>query len=308
MVIVAVAASGELSQFEPKLIAVMETIEYAPPWRAALRGHTDWVNAVAFSPDGTRVASGSDDYTVRIWEVATGKELLAIDQPGFVTGVAFAPSGAQVAAANTDGSVEIWDAASGAEVLRIEAHDGYVLSVAFSPDGAHLASSGDDYLVRVWDAATGEAQVTLEGHEAAVNGVAYSPDGTRMASASDDATVRIWDASTGGQLLSIEHPDWVNAVAFSPDQAVYAATELGGWYWAVKAQIHAGARGKAGGRTYPGMSAGVSMSRREAGGTSRRWGERRPRMARAPWSPVSPSMSPQAARGRMQGGPGAPSG
>ncbi len=219
VVVVAIAASGELAQFEPTLLAVMETIEYAPAWRAALRGHTDWVNAVAFSPDGTRMASGSDDSTVRIWEVGTGKELLTIEQPGFVTGVAFAPSGAQVAAANTDGSVELWDATSGAEVLRIEAHDGYVRSVTFSPDGAHLASGGDDYLVRVWDAVTGEAQVTLEGHEAAVNSVAYNPDGTRVASASDDSTVRIWDASTGGQLLSIEHPDWVNAVAFSPDGA-----------------------------------------------------------------------------------------
>ena len=119
----------------------------ANPVGQPLTGHTGPVSSVAFSPDGTRIASGSGDNTVRLWDAATGQP---VGQP--LTG-----------------------------------HTGAVSSVAFSPDGTRLASGSADDTVRLWDAATGNRSAhPLTGHTDAVTSVAFSPDGTRIASGSDD--------------------------------------------------------------------------------------------------------------------------
>ena len=123
-----------------------------------LTGHTGAVYSVAFSPDGTRIASGSGDDTVRVWDAATG-------QP-------------------------VGDPLTG--------HTGAVISVAFSPDGTRIASGSADNTVRLWDAATGQpVGDPLTGHTDTVSSVAFSPDGTRIVSGSADKTVRLWDAATG---------------------------------------------------------------------------------------------------------------
>ncbi len=184
-----------------------------------LTGHTGGVRRVAFSPDGSRIASASLDCTVKIWDAATGHEILTLKRhTNHVTGVAFSPDGRRIASASDDGTVKVWDAATGKENLTFEGHTNFVLGVAFSPDGRRIASASRDITVKIWDAATGQETLTLKGHAGPVASVAFSPDGHRIASASYDKTVKIWDVATGQETLTLRaHTDTVLEVAFSPD-------------------------------------------------------------------------------------------
>ena len=133
------------------------------------KGHSDEVLSVAFSHDGTRVASGSKDKTVRIWNVTTGK---------------------------TKRSLRFWKAATSKAIRVLNGHSSYVQSVAFSPDGTRIVSGSDDKTVRLWNAGTGEIERVIEDHSNHVHCVAFSPDGTCMVSSSSDS-VLIWDITTG---------------------------------------------------------------------------------------------------------------
>ena len=111
------------------------------PDELTLEGHAGWVMSVAFSPDGQRLASGSGDQTVKIWDSATGKELFSLKgHAGQVRSVAFSPDGQRLASASEDQTVKIWDSATGKELFALKGHAGWVWSVAFSPDGQRLAS------------------------------------------------------------------------------------------------------------------------------------------------------------------------
>jgi WD40 repeat protein len=174
------------------------------PNRAMLRvfeGHTEWVASVAFSPAGRQALSGSDDNTLRLWDVATGQELRRCEgHTNGVTSVAFSPDGRQALSGSGDRTLRLWDVATGQELRRCEGHTNTVTSVAFSPDGRQALSGSSDDTLRLWDVATGQELRRFEGHTNKVTSVAFSPDGRQALSGSWDKTLRLWDVDRGACL------------------------------------------------------------------------------------------------------------
>jgi WD40 repeat protein len=183
-----------------------------------LQGHTPTVEWVVFSPDGKHLASSSWDRTVKLWDAATGQEVLTCKgHTGVVNALAFSPDGKHLASAGGgDKTVKLWDTTTGKEIHTLS-HADAVFGVAFSPDGKLLASASKDHTVKLWDATNGNVR-TLQGHTDAVHRVAFSPDGRCLASTGDDKTVRVWDTGGGQELLKLQgHTAEVFGVAFSPD-------------------------------------------------------------------------------------------
>jgi len=182
--------------------------------------HSDDVYALAFSPDGTTLASGSDDNRVILWSVATGAQKTALlGHTHWVRGLAFSPNGRQLASASYDQTVSIWNTADGRLLHTLTGHTQSVRAVAFRSDGKMLATGGFEPAIRLWDPTTGKALQTLDPQTAGeVTALAFQPKGNLLASAGSGNTVNLWNTSTGTTLLTLEgHLLPVTALAFDPD-------------------------------------------------------------------------------------------
>ncbi|MDO5063904.1 MAG: hypothetical protein Q4E00_02770 [Actinomyces bowdenii] len=210
------------------MTAPSETSETIDPRRVSLyAGHFDALWGLAWSPDGTRILSGSHDGTARVWDADSGGELFALTgRGGSVNAAAWSPDGRRLATTSEEHTARIWDADTGEDLLLLDL-GGQAIggAVAWSPDSTRLITRMEDDAARIWDAATGETVRTLVGHADNVTAVAWSPDRTRVATASDDGTARIWDVTTGTELLHVG-PIPVQDTAQGEDGAVEPMTGL----------------------------------------------------------------------------------
>jgi len=193
--------------------------------------HPTSARTAAFSADGSKLATGDRNSTLRVWDMRTSVPLELVGHTGTVHGVAFSPDGAQLVSGGSDGAVKLWKLAdytvggkNTALPLKLELHEGPVYAVAFSPDAdaPRVASGGWDQTVRVWNARSGE-QVHVLRHAGDVWSVSFGPGGKLLASASQDGTVKVWDVATGAERQTFRAGRPLHSVRFAPDGRTLAA-------------------------------------------------------------------------------------
>ena len=185
-----------------------------------LKGHTEVVTSVAFSPDGSTLASSSNDRTVQLWDTQTGEHKSTLQENwGRVSSVTYSPDGNILAIAYRD-TVRLLDKRTGTREITVTGPWREVYSVTFSPDGTTIAT-GNYGTVQLWDAHTGQHKTTFEAHRAGVPYIAYSPDGNTLATAGaegSDDRVLLWDVQTGQHRTTFKgYTDSITSVAYSPN-------------------------------------------------------------------------------------------
>ncbi len=194
--------------------------------------HDAAVKCVMYSSDGKTLASGSDDGTIKLWDMASGKEVSTLTgHSEGVTRVAYSPDGKTLASASVDTTIKLWDIASGKEITTLTGHSNEVTSVAYSPDGKMLASGSGDGTFTLWDVALGKEVATLTDRSGVLS-VAYSPDGKTLALAVTGPHIIVRDSASGKEITTLAAR--ANAVAYSPDGKTLASANgkaLLGWHF-----------------------------------------------------------------------------
>ncbi len=182
-------------------------------------GHEGAVDCVAICPDGRTALSGSQDMTMKLWDLASGEVLRTFTRHnGYVWCVAIAPDGrtALSGSGSHDKTLKLWDLASGKELRTFSGHSEDVMSVAIAPDGRTALSGSFDKTLKLWDLASGKELRTFTGHSGPVISVAIAPDG-RTALSAGGMTLKLWDLASGKELRTFTGHDGVSRVAIAPD-------------------------------------------------------------------------------------------
>jgi len=206
---------------KPVLILLKDTIR---PDKT-LKGHSDIVNSVSFSPDGKILASASRDGTIILWDLASGNRIKTISGYSYsINFVFFDPEGKRLVSRSDDETISIWDVATGNRLRRLKERSHSDNSVSISPDVKILASTSNDATITLWDHAAGNIIKTFQGHSDDVNSLSFSPDGKILASGSKDTTIILWDVAAGNIIKTLKgHSDGVRSVSFSPDGKTLAS-------------------------------------------------------------------------------------
>ena len=159
-----------------------------------LKGHTDKVNALAFTRDGKVLASGSDDGTIQLWDISIGLPTRSLPA-GKTDALAFSTDGKILVSASSTDSIQLWDVTSGSQRTSLKSENGYITVLTFSTDGKILAS-GDRYgTIQLWDIATDNMLATYKGHVNWIKALVFSSDGKTLASGSQDGAIFLWNVS-----------------------------------------------------------------------------------------------------------------
>src|SRR5579884_3256197 len=195
------------------------------------RGHSDKVNALAWSPDSRTIASGGDDKTLQVWDALTAAHMVTVGESSSVKAISWSQQSDLIAYGSGDATVQVWDRANQRKIYTYRGHSSPVIAVAWSPSGPFIASASHEANVQVWQLPDSTemtpAGSILQGHSSSVRTVGWSPDGTRLASGGKDGIVQVWDMATGACITTYRgHSDWVDSVAWSPDGTAIAS---GAW-------------------------------------------------------------------------------
>lgn len=194
-----------------------------------LKGHTDTITSVEFSPDGRYILSASRDNTARLWDSQTGQAIRTFTgHTDSVQTAVFSPDGNSVLSASLDQTVRVWNTQTGAALRTLTGHTAAVMMANFSPDGKYIITGSRDDTVRLWDAQTGESLHTFTGHTGDVMTAYFSLDGKTIVSASLDYTARLWDVASKRLLHTFTNPDYVRNAVFSVDGNTVMTVDLDG--------------------------------------------------------------------------------
>jgi WD40 repeat protein len=182
-------------------------------------GHTDAVARLALSPDGKQLLTASIDKTIRLWDIANGRELQNFGgQTGGVYTVLFMPDGVRALSGGEDKAVHLWDLKDGHEIRSFVGHTQHIYRVAVTPDGKIAASCGPDDVAFLWDVETGKEVRRLQSDNGGTNAVAFSPDGKVLATGSFHGPICLWNVETGKEVRRFTgHAGMVSTLTFSSD-------------------------------------------------------------------------------------------